>query len=302
MVAEARIAADGGPAGHADSLPARARALTQATPPPVLLLLSLISIQIGAAIATHLFAALGTTGTVFFRLAFAGAIAVAIFRPRLTAAVWAHRRVVVAYGVTIAFMNWAFYQSIALIPLGVAVAVEFIGPLLVGVATSRRPRDLLWLGMAAAGIAVFGREAGTTLNAEGLMFALLAGAGWAGFIIASQRVGKVLPGHSGLALALVIAAVALLPVYLLSGPPQGFTVVAILAALGVAVLSTALPLSLEFAALQRMPARMYSVLVTFEPVLAGIVGFILLSQPLDLWTVAGMLLVIGASLGVTLLE
>src|SRR5689334_2791191 len=110
--------------------PSRLDAVARATPPQMLLLLSIVSIQLGAAVATQLFARLGTTGTVFFRLAFSAAILVSVLRPRLTRQVWQHAHIIALYGLTIAVMNWTFYQAIARIPLGVAVAVEFVGPLL----------------------------------------------------------------------------------------------------------------------------------------------------------------------------
>ena len=271
-------------------------------PPPVMLLMSILSMQIGAAVATKLFAALGPAGTVFFRLAFSAVFLALATRPGLRAVRGAEWRAVVVLGVAIAMMNMPFYLAIARIPLGVAAAIQFIGPLLVGMATSRRPRDFLWLVMAAGGVAILGRDVGTALDPLGVFYALLAAAGWAGFILASKWVGRTAQGGTGLTFSLAAAALFAAPFYLGEGSVGAVSWAAIAGALGVAILSTALPLSLEFAALKRLPARAYSVLVTLEPATAAIVGLLLLGQPLDLSISAAILLISIAALGVTLFD
>lgn len=270
-------------------------------PPHLLMVFAIISVQFGAALATRLFAVLGPTGTVFFRLGFSALLLVIIYRPKITGEIRQHLSEICVLGVAISMMNLSYYHAIARIPLGVAVAIEFIGPLLVGAATSRRPSDFLWLAMAAAGVAFFARDIGTSLDPAGVAFALAAAAGWAGFIIASKRVGNRVAGGQGLALALVVGTVAVLPIYVVgSDVSRAFAFLPLAGAFIVAMLSTALPMSLEYAALQRLPAHVYSVIVTLEPVVATAIGLVLLGQPLNLAMGAGIVLISLASLGVTL--
>jgi len=271
-------------------------------PPPVMLLMSILSMQIGAAVATKLFAALGPSGTVFFRLGFSAIFLAAAARPNLLSFGPAQWRAIAVLGAAICMMNLPFYWALARIPLGVASAIQFIGPLVVGLATSRRPRDFLWLAMAAGGVAILSRDIGTALDPIGVCDALLAAAGWAAFILASKWVGEAAPGGGGLSLGVAASALAAAPFYLGDGHLATASWVAIAGALVVAILSTALPLSLEFAALKRLPARTYSVLMTLEPVTATIVGLLLLAQPLDWRISAAILLITMASLGVTLFD
>jgi inner membrane transporter RhtA len=271
-------------------------------PPPVMLLLSILSMQIGAAVATKLFASLGPAGTVFFRLAFSAVFLAIATRPKVRSVLAAEWRAIAVLGVAIAMMNIPFYLAIARIPLGVAAAIQFIGPLVVGIATSRRPRDFLWLAMAAGGVAILSRDIGTALDPLGVVYALLAAAGWAGFILASKWVGRTAQAGSGLTLSLAASALFAAPFYFADGSFGAISWAAIAGALGVAILSTALPLSLEFAALKRLPARAYSVLVTLEPATAAIVGLLLLGQPLNFAISAAILLISIAALGVTLFD
>jgi inner membrane transporter RhtA len=279
-----------------------ARAAAALLPPPVMLLLSILSMQIGAAVATKLFATLGPAGTVFFRLCFSAVFLAVATRPGIRTILRQRWRAVIVLGIAIAMMNAPFYLAIARIPLGVASAIQFIGPLLVGMATSRRPRDFLWLAMAAGGVAILSRDIGTALDPLGVLYALVAAAGWAGFILASQWVGRTAQGGAGLTLSLAASAVFAAPFYVAESSFGVVSWTALGGAFVVAILSTALPLSLEFAALKRLPARAYSVLVTLEPATAAIVGLLLLGQPLDLSISAAILLISMASLGVTLFD
>jgi inner membrane transporter RhtA len=276
--------------------------LSAAVPPPVMLLLSILSMQLGAAVATKLFDALGASGTIFFRLAFSALFLGLAARPvlhRVRASQW---RAIAVLGFAIAMMNVPFYLAIARIPLGVASAIQFIGPLVVGLATSRRPRDFLWLAMAAGGIAILSGDIGRSLDTVGVIWALLAAAGWGGFILAGKWLGRMAEGRTGLALSLAVSTLFACPFYVADPHFGELHWMPILGAAVVAILSTALPLSLEFAALKRLPARTYSVLVTLEPVTAAMVGLILLGQPLDIRISAAILLICLASLGVTLFD
>ena len=294
----------GGPGLHAWRRRA-ADAAAGILPPPVMLLLAILSMQLGAAVAIKLFAALGPSGTVFFRLGFSALVLAIAARPQLRAISPAQWRGIVVLGAAIAMMNLPFYWAIARIPLGVASAIQFIGPLVVGMATSRRPRDFLWLAMAAGGIAILSGDIGTALDPTGILYALLAAAGWGAFVVATKWVGKTggsAGSSGGLALSLAASAIVTAPFYLAGGGLDQASWLAVGGALVVAILSTALPISLEFAALKRLPARAYSVLVTLEPVTAAIVGLFLLGQPLDARVSLAIGLITVASFGVTLFD
>jgi inner membrane transporter RhtA len=197
-------------------------------------------------------------------------------------------------------MNLSFYGAISRIPLGIAVAIEFLGPLGLAAATSRRALDFAWIGLALLGIALLTPEIGSALDPLGVALAGATGLCWAVFTVMSQRIGKVLPGHSGLAIAMVVAALVLLPVELAVGGLGRLDLGLLAAALAVATLSTALPLSLEFEALKRMTARSYGIVVTLEPVVAAIVGALLLGQAMGLKGVLAVACVTAAAIGVTI--
>jgi inner membrane transporter RhtA len=279
-----------------------ARVLSAAVPPPLMLLLAILSMQLGAAVATKLFAALGAGGTIFFRLAFSAVFLMLAARSTLHTIRASQGRAIVLLGFAIALMNVPFYLALAHIPLGVASAIQFIGPLVVGLATSRRPRDFLWLAMAAGGIAILSGDIGRSLDTIGVIWALLAAAGWGAFIVASKWLGAMAAGGSSLALSLGVATLFAFPFYAADPHFGRAEWMAIAGAAVVAILSTALPISLEFAALKRLPARAYSVLVTLEPVTAAVVGLVLLDQPLDIRISAAILLICLASLGVTMFD
>ncbi len=278
---------------------ALARAVA-AVPPPGLLLVSIVSIQLGAAVAVNLFPVLGPVGTTFLRLAFSAVLVMAVARHSLA---WEDARhhvgALLTYGAILALMNLSFYGAIARIPLGIAVAIEFVGPLGLAVATSRRGRDFAWIGLAFLGIVLLTPQIGGSLDPVGVALAGVAGLCWAGFTVMSQRIGRALPGNSGLAIGMVVAALVVLPVEVVVGGLGGLDLGLLGAALAVAILSTAVPLSLEFEALQRMTARSYGILVTLEPVVAAGVGALLLSQAMGPTGVLAVACVTVAALGVT---
>ena len=182
-----------------------------AAPPPGLVLLSIVSIQIGAALAVHLFPALGPAGTVFLRVGLAAFLLMLGARPALDRNLLAHGWLLLQFGCVMGAMNLRFYEAIARIPLGTAVTVGFIGPLGVAALTSRRPLDFFWIGLAVVGLAVLAPRLGGTLDPWGVLLAAIAAAGWSGFILLSRRVGQAFPGGSGLALGMVVAAIFLVP-------------------------------------------------------------------------------------------
>lgn len=266
----------------------RVRGAASAVPPPGLLMISIVSIQLGAAVAVHLFPTLGPIGTVFLRIAFSAVLLLVAARCQIGSDARRHVRLLVLFGCVIGAMNMCFYGAIARIPLGVAVAIEFIGPLGVAALTSRRPTE-------------FGTALGTALDPIGVGLALAAGAGWASFVLISPRVGRAV-GRAGLALAIPVACLFILPFELAAGGLARLDLGLLAGGLAVAILSTALPLSLEFEALRRMSARAYSVTVTLEPVVAALVGAIALGQTLPPVALLAIGCVTGAALGVTLAE
>ena len=277
----------------------RARALAGAVPPTGLVLLSILSVQVGAALAKGLFLTLGVGGTVFLRIGVAALILLAVQRPRLRGHARADYGAVIAFGLVIAAMNTAFYAALARLPLGIAVTLEFVGPLGVALAGSRRRLDLLWGGLATAGIVALAPipTGQTALDPLGMALALLAGASWAGYILLNVRVGQVFPGTTGLALAMAVAGLTVLPLGVrtsaaILGHP------ALLVAGGcVALLSTAIPFSLEHAALKRLPAHVFGVLMSVEPAVGALVGVVMLSEGLSVQSVLAIACVTMASVG-----
>lgn len=271
-----------------------------AVPPPGLLLASMVSIQLGAAVAVRLFESLGPVSTTFLRLAFASVLLVAATRGRID---WTsarrHAVLLLVFGCAIGAMNLCFYGAIARIPLGIAVAIEFIGPLGVAALTSRRPVEFAWIGLAAAGLLLLTPDIGSGLDPLGVGLALAAGAGWASFVLLSPRVARGV-GRAGLALAMAVGGLFTLPFALVAGGLDRLELGLLVGALAVAIFSTALPLSLEFEALKRMSARAYGIVVTLEPVAAAVVGAIILGQALPPNAIAAIACVTAAAIGVTL--
>ena len=270
-------------------------------PPTLLVLVSIASVQFGAAFAKTLFDELGAGGTVFVRTLVAAIVLVLIWRPRLAGHDRRDLRLALVFGLVLAAMNFCFYSSIDRIPLGIAVTFEFVGPLGVALAGSRRPPDLLWVVLAAAGIVLLSGFGGAgDLDALGVALALIAGGFWAAYILLSARTGQAFPGGSGLAIAMVVATAALAPVGVADA--GGALLEPELLALGaaVAMLSSAIPYSLELEALRRMPKRIFGVLMSLDPAMAALAGFVVLGQDLVVRELVAIGLVVAASVGVSL--
>ncbi len=271
-------------------------------PPPGLLLVSIVSIQLGAAVAVNLFPVLGPVATAFLRLAFSAVLLIVVARHSITLDLRSHAGSLLLYGAILGVMNLSFYGAIDRIPLGIAVAIEFVGPLGLAVVTSRRVRDFVWIGIAALGIALLTPQIGSELDPLGVALAAVAGLCWATFAVLSQRLGSALPGNSGLAIGMAVAALVVLPVEVAVGGLGNLDLGLLGAALAVAILSTAMPLTLEFEALKRMTARAYGIIVTMEPAVAGLVGAILLGQAMGVQGLLAIVCVSVAALGVTVTE
>jgi inner membrane transporter RhtA len=261
-----------------------------------LVLTGIVSVQVGAAFATTLFDEVGPGGTVLIRIGFAALLLLAIWRPRLRLPPEA-RRDVLLLGITLAAMNTSFYFALDRIPLGIAVTLEFVGPLTVAIAGSRRRLDLLWVGLAAGVLVLLSPVPGSDLDALGVLLALVAGSFWGVYIVLTARVGRALPGGGGLAIAMAIAALASIPIGLADA--GGDLLDAELLAVGflVAVLSSALPYSVELEALRRLPESTFGVLMSLEPAVAATVGFVGLDQGLAAREVVAIALVLTASAG-----
>lgn len=267
--------------------------------PTGLVLLSIFSVQLGAAIAKGLFDSLGPTGTVFLRVGFAALVLLALWRPRLGGYGRRDYLVAVLFGLALAGMNLSIYLSFDRIPLGAAVTLEFIGPLSVAVAGSRRLLDLLWVVLAATGILLLAPLGifETGLDPLGVAFAFLAGGFWAGYILLSARTGSSFPGVAGLVIALCVGAVALAPVGIAGAGTALLDPGLLLAGFVVAMLSSLIPYSLELEALRKLPARVFGVLMSLEPAVAALAGFIVLGERLGLRALAAVLLVTVAAAG-----
>lgn len=270
----------------------------RAIPAPLYALGAISSVQIGATVARRLFDVLGPAGTVFVRVGFGALILLAMARPRRLQFVTRQWRSVALFGLIIAAMNLCFYESIARIPLGIAVTIEFIGPLAVAIAGSRKTLDFAWAAMAAAGVVMLSVTGGK-VTLVGVLFALGAGAGWASYIVINQRVGRLVPGADGLAFALLVGGLALAPLGIAGGGPGLLSLRNLGVGLVVAILSTAIPFSLEFAALRRLSSQVFGILMSLEPAMGAAAGFLFLGQRLSFRDLLAILFVMVASAGAT---
>ena len=265
-------------------------------PAPLYVIVGITSTQIGGAIAKTLFDDLGPAGTVLLRTLFAAIVLLLLWRPVVAGHPREDLLLAVAFGIALAAMNLSFYEAIDRIPLGIAVTIEFVGPLAVAIGGSRRALDLVWVALAAVGIVLLAR-AGGHVNTAGILFALLAGVFWATYILLSARTGRVFPGGSGLSLAMAVGSVLLLPVGIAGGGSALLRPELLAAGAGVAMLSSAIPYSLELAALRRLPTRVFGILLSLEPAVAALAGFVILGQGLRPRDGIAIALVAAASAG-----
>ncbi|MFN2477125.1 MAG: DMT family transporter [Chthoniobacterales bacterium] len=272
----------------------------EAIPPLPAILAGIVSVQAGAALAKGLFPALGPIGTVGLRVALSALMLLAAFRPRLRATSAAQWRAVIPYGVVLGTMNILFYLSLSRIPLGVAVTVEFAGPLAVAVFGSRRAVDIAWVVLVAAGIALITPWSGGGADALGVLLALAAGACWAAYILLGGRVSRIMPGGASVATGMVIASFVALPAAVATGGFARLTLPLFVAGIGVALLSSAIPYTLEMIALKGLPARTFGILMSLEPAVAALLGRVFLHELLSVRQWLAVALIIAASTGSTL--
>ncbi|MDQ6810497.1 MAG: EamA family transporter [Actinomycetota bacterium] len=256
---------------------------------------AIASVQFGSALAATLFQRLGPGGAVFLRLVFAAVVLGALWRPRLRGRTRQELVLAAVFGLVLAAMNLSFYEALHRIPLGIAVAVEFIGPLAVAVLGSRRRLDLVWAALAAAGILALTRGGAHALDALGLALALTAGCFWGTYILLNARLGRAFEGSTGLALAMCVASAAVLPVGIADGgghllEPESLALGAV-----VGILSSAIPYSFEVEALRRIAPAVFGILMSIEPAMAALAGFLVLGQHLGARVLLGIALVVIAS-------
>jgi inner membrane transporter RhtA len=282
-----------------------ARTELDALPAPVLILGGIASVQFGAAFAATLFDRAGPAGVVLLRLALAALVLLPVTRPRLAGRPRRQLLTAGVFGLTLAAMNWSFYEAVDRLPLGPAVTIEFAGPLTVAILGSRRWLDLLWAMLAGGGVALLaiggsGGSGSSGLDPVGVLLALVAGTCWACYILLSQRVGSIFTGLQGLAVALGVGAVLMVPAGLVQGGGALLEPAVLGGGLAVAVLSSLIPYSFELTALRRVRAATFGLLMSLEPGVAALAGIVVLGQRLRPSTLVAVVMVVAASIGTTL--
>lgn len=263
-----------------------------------LVLLGIASVQLGAGFAKLLFDDVEPNGVVWLRLASSAVVLLLWARPPLSGRTRSDWLAAIRFGVCLGTMNWAIYQSFSRIPIGVAVTIEFIGPLVLAAVGFRRARDLVWVALAAVGVGLLGFER-THLDLAGVGFALLAGAAWAGYILSSAETGRRWPGVDGLAVASLVAVVLLTPLLLTVDGRGLLDHRALLIGAAVGLLSSVVPYSAELAALRTLPAATFGVLMSLEPAAAALAGLVVVGEDLVAAQWAAIGCVVVASVGAT---
>ena len=276
---------------------ARDASLLSRAPSPALVLGAIASVQFGSAIAATLFAQVGPAGAVALRLATATVVLLALWRPRLAGRTRRELLLAALFGLILAGMNLSFYEALNRIPLGIAVTIEFVGPLAVAVAGSRRRVDFLWVTLAAAGILALTRGGAHGLNGLGVALALVAGCFWGAYILVNARLGQAFEGGTGLALAMCVSSVVVVPFGIAAGGSHLLEPRSLALGAAVGMLSSAIPYSLEIEALRRIAPSVFGVLMSLEPAMAALAGLIVLGQGLGPRALLGIALVVAASVG-----
>jgi len=269
-------------------------------PSPALVVGGIASVQFGSAVATKIFGSVGPGGAVLLRLLTASIVLCAVTRPAVAGRSRRQLALAALFGLVLAAMNMTFYHALQRIPLGVAVTLEFVGPLSVAVLGSRRRLDLLWAALAIAGIVALTHGDTHGLDPLGVILALVAGGCWGAYILVNARVGQAFSDASGLALAMCVATIVSLPVGIVEGGTHLLSPRSLALGAGVGILSSAIPYSLELEALRRIATNVFGVLMSLEPAVAALAGFIVLGQGLSGRELGGMALVVAASVGASL--
>jgi inner membrane transporter RhtA len=256
-----------------------------------------IAVEVGAALAIRIFPQTGPIGVVTLRLFFAAVILLIAFRPRMRGRTRSDWLTVIAFGLVLGSMNVVFYLALERLPLGATVTIEYLGPLILSVVVARRASAWLWAVLALAGVVLLSRGGFDHLDPVGILFALAAGACWVGYILLTARVGSRFGSLDGLAIAMAVGAIAVLPLGAVSAGAVLLQPSVLLIGLAVALLSSAIPYGLEMLALRRLHASTFSILLSLAPALAALAGLILLGQPLTVLDAVAIALVVVASMG-----
>ena len=269
-------------------------------PPIPAVLFAIISVQSGAAIAKGLFPIIGATGTASLRIAISALILLAVYKPNLFKITSEQWKFVIPYGLSLGAMNLIFYLAIERIPIGLAVTLEFIGPLLVAVLGSKRIIDFLWVLLAAAGIILIAPWSNNGIDLVGVLFVLLAGALWASYIVLGGKISKIMKGGEAVSTGMLFAALLIVPFGIIGNGLINLTPNLWGLGIALALLSSAIPFTLEMKALGQMPARTFSILMSLEPAAAAISGLLFLQEYLSVNEILAVIFVIIASVGATL--
>ncbi|MDY1003491.1 EamA family transporter [Curtobacterium sp. CFBP9011] len=270
-------------------------------PAPLLALTAMLSVQIGAAVAKTRFDEVGSVGAATLRLVIGAVVLALVVRPRVRHWTRAQWLAAVLLGLALGGMNLFIYVAFATIPIGVAVTIEFLGPLALSLAHTRRWRDAVWAALALAGVVLLGVGPSAIGDVGGVLAAVLAAGCWAAYIVMNRRVGAAIPGIDGLAVSMLVAMVVALPFGLrpaVAGVAGDPTLLVVFAVVG--LLSSVLPYALEMSALRRMPTRVFGVLQSLGPAIAALAGLVVLREALSVLEVVALVCVTAASAGVTL--
>ena len=269
-------------------------------PPIPAVLFAIISVQSGAAIAKTLFPAIGAAGTASLRIGISAIILLAVYRPNLLKITPNQWKIVIPYGLSLGAMNLIFYLAIERIPIGLAVTLEFIGPLVVAVIGSKRLIDYLWVLLAAIGIVLIAPWSNNGIDLLGVLFALLAGALWAAYIVLGTKVSKIMKGGDAVATGMLFASILIVPFGISENGLNNLTPTFLYLGIALALLSSAIPFTLEMKALAQLPARTFSILMSLEPAAASIFAFIFLQEYLTFNEILAVVFVVIASVGSTI--
>ena len=264
------------------------------------MLFAIISVQSGAAIAKTLFPAIGAAGTASLRIGISAIILFVVYRPNLFKFTPNQLKIVIPYGLSLGAMNLIFYLAIERIPIGLSVTLEFIGPLVVAVMGSKRLIHYLWVLLAAAGIVLIAPWSNDGIDLLGVLFALLAGALWAAYIVLGAKVSKIMKGGEAVATGMLFASVLIVPFGILENGLNNLTPTFLYLGIALALLSSAIPFTLEMKALGQLPTRTFSILMSLEPAAASICAFIFLQEYLTFNEILAVVFVVIASVGSTI--
>ena len=267
------------------------------TPALLLVIAGLACQEVGASLAVLLFPQVGPLGMVMLRLVFSALVLLLIARPRVRGHSRRDWTSVALFGLVLALMNSLFYLALERLPLGVTVTIEVLGPLVLSIVAARRASAWLWALLALAGVVALGGGGWDRLDPLGVVFALGAAGSWAFYILASARVGRAFPKLDGLALAMTVGALLSLPFGIADAGSALLRIEIVALGAAVAVLSSTIPYAFELVALRRLPAAAFAILMSLAPATASLAGFIFLGQHMTWLEIAGIALVIAASIG-----